>query len=175
MWIRYYETRWYYYGDVSRQTVMRYIKAFKRLYVIEEIPSWNPNLRSKTGRLLTRGTSSWSKNIWFYFWKFSYWDLSVYVNIIGGYIKHYRDRYGLECNHVLHFYNGKHALVQTKLSTYNLEEGINNLRNLIIKNNLNKNNKKIKEPDILMVITGSDTAFTTEDGILIVPIGCLKG
>lgn len=186
----------YYYGDVSRQTVMSYINAFKRLYVIEEIPSWNPNLRSKTG-IRTSPKKSFvdpsiaaaalecspeelaldPKTFGFIFENLVNRDLSVYVNKIGGYVRHYRDRYNLECDHVLHFYNGKHALVQTKLSTYNIEDGINKLRelrDLIFENNQNKENKKIKEPDVLMVITGSDTAFTTEDGIFVVPIGCLK-
>ncbi|MEG1008506.1 MAG: DUF4143 domain-containing protein, partial [Clostridia bacterium] len=102
-------------------------------------------------------------------------DLSVYTSKIGGYVKHYRDRYGLECDHVIHFNNGKYGLIQTKLGTSSIEQGIEKLReikNLIIQKN--KIKKVVKEPDFMMVINGGDIAYTTEDNILIVPIGCLK-
>lgn len=182
------------FGEVSRQTITDYLKVFKRLYVIEEIPSWNPNLRSKTGIRTSpkKGFVDPSiataalecspeelaldpKTFGFIFENLVNRDLSVYVSKIGGYVRHYRDRQNLECDHVIHFHNGKYGLVQTKLGTYGIDDGIAKLREMrdLIKEK-NKEKKTVKEPDFLMVIAGIDTAFTTEDGILVVPIGCLK-
>ena len=99
-------------------------------------------------------------------------DLSVYVDSIGGSLKHYRDRYGLECDNVIHFDNGKYALIETKLGGSKIkeaEEHLINLKNLIL-----ENEPKLGQPEFMMVITGTDMAYTTDDGILIVPIGCLK-
>ena len=104
-------------------------------------------------------------------------DLSVYAQQSGGYLNHYRDRFGLECDNVVHFNNGKYGLVEVKLGSDEIEQGSKNLLKIVdlIKEH-NKNNKsKILEPDFLMIITGiHDIAYTTEDGIMIVPIGCLK-
>jgi len=184
----------YFYGDISRQTISNYIKILKRLFVIDEVPSWNPNLRSKTG-IRTSAKKGFvdpsiavaalectpddlvhdPKTFGLIFENLVHRDLSVYVNKIGGHVRHYRDRQGLECDHVIHFHNGKHGLVQTKLGTYGVNDGIAKLREMrgLIKEK-NKERMTIKEPEFLMVITGADTAFTTEDGILVVPIGCLK-
>lgn len=182
------------FGEVSRTTIIEYLKIFKRLYVIEEIPSWNPNLRSKTSIRTSRkkafvdpsfATAALEcspeelandpKTFGFIFENLVNRDLSVYVDKIGGHVRHYRDRHNLECDHVIHFHNGKYGLVQTKLGTYGIEDAISKLREMrdLIKAK-NKVKRTVKEPDFLMVITGTDTAFTTEDGIFIVPIGCLK-
>ena len=182
------------YGEVSRQTIADYLKIFKRLYVIEEIPSWNPNLRSKTGirtspkkgfvdpsiataalECSPEELSLDPRTFGFIFENLVNRDLSVYINKIGGYVRHYRDRQDLECDQVIHFHNGKYGLVQTKLGTYGIKDGVEKLRkmrNLI--QDKNGENKTVKEPDFYMVITGTGNAFTTEDGILVIPIGCLK-
>jgi hypothetical protein len=96
----------------------------------------------------------------------------VYVNSIGGHLNHYRDRFGLECDNVIHFDNGKYALVEVKLSGSRVkeaEEHLIKLKNLII-----ENEPKLGVPEFLMVITGTDLAYSTESGVLVVPIGCLK-
>jgi len=184
----------YSYGDVSRQTISEYIRILKRLFVIEEVPSWNPNLRSKTGirsspkkgfvdPSIAAASLECSpdelaldpKTFGLMFENLVHRDLSVYVDKIGGHVRHYRDRQNLECDHVIHFHNGKYGLVQTKLGTYGIEDGIDKLRQMrdLIKEK-NRVKLTVKEPDFLMVTTGTDTAFTTEDGVLVVPIGCLK-
>lgn len=184
----------YNYGDVSDTTLYDYIKILKRLYVIEEIDAWNPNLRSKTGvrtspkkgfvdpsiglaamEISPKELALDPKTFGFFFENLVNRDLSVYVNKIGGYVRHYRDRYGLECDHVIHFNNGKYGLIQTKLGNSGIEQGIEKLREIreLIEQK-NKKKKTIKEPDFMMVIHGYDMAYTTEDGIFIVPIGCLK-
>ena len=99
-------------------------------------------------------------------------DLSVYANSIGASLKHYRDRYGLECDNVIYFHNGKYALVETKLSGSKIKEAEEHL--LELKKLILENEPKIGAPEFLMVITGTDMAYTTEKGVLVVPIGCLK-
>ena len=107
-------------------------------------------------------------------------DLSVYASSIGGYLRHYRDRGGLECDHVIHFDNDKYGLIQTKLGYADLEqaeEKLLELKRLILEKNKElkkKKQKPMKEPTFLMIIYGGDMAFTTKNGILVVPIGCLK-
>jgi hypothetical protein len=99
-------------------------------------------------------------------------DLQVYVNSIGGHLKHYRDRFGLECDNVIHFHNGKYALVETKLGGNRIKEAEKHL--LHLKNLIETKEPRLKSPAFLMIITGTDMAYTTENGVLVVPIGCLK-
>lgn len=184
------------YGDITEKTINDYLNILKRLYVIDEVEAWNPNLRSKTSTRTSPKKNFVDPSIGLaaleispkelaldpntfglFFENLVNRDLSVYVNKIGGFIRHYRDRYGLECDHVIHLNNGKYGLIQTKLGSSQIEQGIDKLRELkelIQTNNTTKNKQKIKEPDFYIVITGDQTAYTTPDGILIVPIGCLK-
>jgi hypothetical protein len=97
-------------------------------------------------------------------------DLKVYANELGGYLRHYRDRYGLESDQVIHFSNGEYALIQTKLCGSKVAqagEKLIALRQKII-------NKKQKPPNFLMVVTGTDIAYTTKNGVDIVPLGWLR-
>ena len=95
-------------------------------------------------------------------------------------MRHFRDRFGLECDNVVHFSNGKYGLIEVKLSSNgvkNAEEHLLKIVSLIKEHNNNVKRKidKIKEPDFLMIITGIDEiAYSTKNGILVVPIGCLK-
>lgn len=99
-------------------------------------------------------------------------DLSIYVNSIGGVLKHYRDRYDLECDNVIHFNNGKYALVETKLGGVRIKEAEEHL--ITLKNLILEHEPKLGAPDFMMIITGTDMAYTTDNNILVVPIGCLK-
>lgn len=133
----------YNYGDVSESTLYDYINILKRLYVIDEVDAWNPNLRSKTSVRTSPkkgfvdpsiGTAALEvspkelaldpETFGLFFENLVNRDLSVYTDKIGGYVKHYGDRYGLECDHVIHFNNGKYGLIQTKLGTSGIEQGI---------------------------------------------------
>ena len=182
------------YGEVSEPTLISYMNILKRLYVIDDVSAWNPNLRSKTSIRTSQKKGFVDPSIaaaalecspeelaldpetfGLLFENLVNRDLSVYVDKIGGYVRHYRDRFGLECDHVIHLNNGKYGLVQTKLGQQSVAQGIEKLRELkklIVEANRDK--KQIKEPDFLMVITGGEMAYTTPDGIFIVPIGCLK-
>ncbi|MDR0854279.1 MAG: DUF4143 domain-containing protein [Clostridiales Family XIII bacterium] len=184
------------YGAITDQTLVDYLNALKRLYVIDEVMAWNPNLRSKTSMRTSPKKSFVDPSIGiaaldispkqlsldpntfgFFFENLVNRDLNVYVNKIGGYVRHYRDRSGLECDHVIHFNNGKYGLVQTKLGSAQTNQAIEKLRTLrdLIREKNNISGKTIvTEPDFYMVINGGETAFTTEDGIFVVPIGCLR-
>lgn len=179
------------YSDISEKTINDYLNALKKLYIITEIDAWNPNIRSKTSirtspkksmidpslAVASLGCSPKElmmdiKTYGLLFENLVNRDLSVYVSSIGGILQHYRDRYGLECDNVIHFDNGKYALVEVKLGGTKIKEAEEHLLNL--KDLIEKNNKKISSPEFLMIITGTDMAYTTENGVLVVPIGCLK-
>lgn len=179
------------FSDVSERTIIDYIDVLRKLYIVEEIEAWNPNIRSKTAirtspkksmidpSLAVAALGCSPKDIMMdirtyglLFENLVNRDLSVYINSKDGILKHYRDRYDLECDNVIHFNNGKYALIETKLSGNRIneaEEHLLSLKKLILDSDL-----KIGEPEFLMVITGTDMAYTTEKGVLVVPIGCLK-
>lgn len=179
------------YSDVSERTIIDYMNVLKKLFIIEEIQAWNPNIRSKTA-IRTSPKKSFIdpslavaalncspddimldiRTYGLLFENLVNRDLSVYVNSIGGVLNHYRDRYDLECDNVLHFNDGRYALVEIKLSGSKIKEAEEHLLTL---KNLIKESKDLKqEPEFLMIITGTDIAYTTENGVLVVPIGCLK-
>lgn len=177
--------------DVSDKTIYNYINTLKKLYILEEIEAWNPNIRSKTAlrtspkksmidpSLAVAALGCSPKDIMLdirtyglLFENLVNRDLSVYVSSFGGTLKHYRDRYGLECDNVIHFNNGEYALIETKLSGSKIKEAEEHLLNL--KNLIMDKEPKLGAPKFLMIITGTDMAYTTEKGILVVPIGCLK-
>jgi predicted AAA+ superfamily ATPase len=184
------------YGDITDQTLIDYVGALKRLYVLDEVTSWNPNLRSKTSIRTSPKKSFVDPSIGIaaldvspkqlaldpetfglFFENLVNRDLSVYANRIGGHVRHYRDRSGLECDHVIHFNNGKYGLVQTKLGSGQTEQGtqkLRELRDLIRARNAESGKVMVTEPSFYMVINGGETAFTTNDGIYVVPIGCLR-
>jgi len=177
------------YGDVSDPTIMTYLKKLNRLYVTDEISAWNPNIISKTNvRTAPKKTLIDSSiacaalqcspkelaldpiSFGLLFENLADRDLRVYASEQGGFLRHYRDRYGLECDQVIHFNSGEYALIQTKLGTKKIKEATDKL--IELRNKIKNNGKR--EPKFLMVLTGSDTAYTTKEGVLIVPIGCLK-
>lgn len=179
------------YSDVSERTIQDYLGVLKKLYIIEEIEAWNPNIRSKTAirtaskksmidpslAVAALGCSPREimldiRTFGLLFENLVNRDLSVYVNSLGGTLKHYRDRYNLECDNVIHFADGRYALVETKLGGTNLKEAEEHL--LTLKQLIIENEPKIGEPEFLMIITGTDMAYTTESGVMIVPVGCLK-
>lgn len=179
------------YSDVSERTISDYMNVLKKLYIIEEIEAWNPNIRSKTAirtspkksmidpslAVSALGCSKEDimldvKTYGLLFENLVNRDLSVYVNSIGGNLKHYRDRYGLECDNVIHFNDGRYALIEIKLSGSKIKEAEEHL--LTLNKLILESSQNLKQPEFLMIITGTDMAYTTEKGVLVVPIGCLK-
>ncbi|MDR2163727.1 MAG: DUF4143 domain-containing protein [Clostridiales Family XIII bacterium] len=103
-------------------------------------------------------------------------DLKVYSSAMGGHASYYHDRYGLEADCVLHLADGRYALIEFKLGSREIEEGaahLVELKQLIQKANAEKR-ARLREPDLLLVITGGEMSYTRNDGVKIVPIGCLR-
>lgn len=173
-------------------TVLSYIKALKKLFVIEESPAWNPNLRSKTAIRTSKtryfvdpsiavaalgiGPNDLINDLNTFgliFESLCIRDLRVYAESINGSVYHYRDASGLECDAVVHLRSGVYGLIEIKLGGDNLiNEGVENL--IKMKNKIDT--EKMNNPAFLMVLTATGKyAYQREDGVYIVPIGCLKG
>lgn len=176
---------------MSEDTITSYIAALKKIFVIEDMPAWNPNLRSKTAirasdtryfvdpsvaaaalGLGPKDLENDLNTLGLLFETLAIRDLRVYAESIDGEVFHYRDRNGLECDAVIHLHNGKYGLIEIKLGGSKLEEeGAKNLKKLSSKIDTDKMN----EPSFLMVLTGVGTyAYQRKDGVMVVPIGCLK-
>lgn len=178
-------------GRTSEDTVASYLKALKHIFVIEDSPAWNPNLRSKTAirtsdtRYFTDssiGTASLGlgpkdlindlNTMGLFFENLCIRDLRIYAEAIDGKIYHYRDSNNLECDAVVHLRNGSYGLIEIKLGgDKRIAEGIETLNKLSAK----IDTTKMKAPSFKMIITGvGNYAYKNKDRILIVPIGCLK-
>ena len=177
--------------SANRLTIASYIEALKKIFVLEDSLAWNPNLRSKTAirSSETRYFSDPSIGIaalgvgpndlindlstmGLFFESMCVRDLRVYADALEGSIYHYRDSKGLECDAVLHLRNGSYGLIEIKLGgEKNIEEGAKNLKLLASK----IDTTKMKAPSFLMILTGTTKyAIRREDGVYVVPIGCLK-
>ena len=177
--------------SANRLTIASYIEALKKIFVLEDSLAWNPNLRSKTAirSSETRYISDPSIGIaalgvgpndlindlstmGLFFESMCVRDLRVYADALEGSIYHYRDSKGLECDAVLHLRNGSYGLIEIKLGgEKNIEEGAKNLKLLASK----IDTTKMKAPSFLMILTGTTKyAIRREDGVYVVPIGCLK-
>ena len=177
--------------SADMKTISSYIDALKKIFVIEDSVAWNPNLRSKTAirtsdtryfvdpsiavAALGLGPNDLINDLntmGLLFETLCVRDLRVFADALDGQIYHFRDKYGLECDAVLHLRNGKFGLIEVKLGGDKLiEEGAATLKTLAGKIDTDK----MKAPSFLMVLTGTGKfAFRREDGVYVVPIGCLK-
>lgn len=178
-------------GSINEETVGRYIDALKKIFVVEDMPAWNPNLRSKTA-IRTSDTRYYTdpsiaaaalglgpddlladlNTFGLLYETLAVRDLRVYAESLGGQVYHYRDKDGLECDAVVHLRNGAYGLVEIKLGGDKLiEEGVRTLQALAGKIDTGK----MKAPSFLMVLTGvGDYAYRRHDGVYIVPISTLK-
>lgn len=173
------------------KTVSSYIDALKKIFVIEDSIAWNPNLRSKTAirssdtryyvdpsigvAALGLGPNDLINDLntmGFLFETLCVRDLRVFADALDGQVYHFRNKYGLECDAVLHLRNGRFGLIEIKLGGDKLiEEGATTLKALSKKIDTDK----MRTPSFLMVLTGTGKyAFRREDGVYVVPIGCLK-
>ena len=177
---------------LSENTIYSYIKALKKIFVIEDSLAWNPNLRSKAA-IRTSDTKYFTdpsiataalglgpddlindlNTFGLFFETLCVRDLRVYADALNGTVYHYRDKSNLECDAVVHLENGSYGLIEIKLGGSSLvDEGAANLKTLADK----LDTTKMKKPSFLMVLTGvGDYAYKRPgDGVLVVPIGCLK-
>lgn len=178
-------------STLNDATITSYLNALRKIYVIEDMEAWNPNLRSKAAIRTTDtryfvdpsiataslglGPNDLMKDLntlGLLFETLVVRDLRVYAEAIDGNVFHYRDNNGLECDSVLHLRNGHYGLVEIKLGGESLiEEGAANLISLAKKIDTDK----MYAPSFMMVVVGTGRyAYRREDGVLVVPIGCLK-
>ncbi|MBR3162805.1 MAG: ATP-binding protein [Clostridia bacterium] len=178
-------------SSLDIDTIYSYIEALKKIFVVEESTAWNPNLRSQTA-IRTSNTRYFVdpsiataalgigpndlindlNTFGFVFETLCIRDLRVYAESIDGTVYHYRDANKLECDAVIHLRNGDYGLVEIKLGGDKLiNEGVENLKNMLNKIDV----EKMKNPSFLMVLTATGKyAYRREDGVYVVPIGCLK-
>lgn len=181
---------------VTIKTFDDYVEALERLFVIEDIEAWSPAIRSATvirsGKkrcftdpsiaVAAMGASPASlemdlKTFGFIYECMCLRDLRIYSQALGGRLSYYHDRYGLEADAVLHLDDGRYALVECKLGSRDIEEGANHLltlKNLIIEKNKTEKQAHLRIPDLLMVLTGGEMAYTRADGVKVVPLSCLR-
>lgn len=178
-------------SPISEETVASYLDALRKIFVVEDMPAWNPNLRSKTAirssdtryyidpsiaaAALGVGPTDLLndlKTFGFLFETLCVRDLRVFADALNGEVYHYRDKDGQECDAVIHLRNGKYGLIKMKLGGDKLiEEGAKSLKAMQKK----IDTEKMKSPSFLMVLTGiGDYAYRRHDGVCVVPIGCLK-
>ena len=177
--------------SMSDETVAAYVSALRKIFVVEDMPAWNPNLRFRTAirssdtryyidpsiaaAALGIGPNDLVndlKTFGFLFETLCIRDLRVFADSLNGEVYHYRDRDGQECDAVAHLRNGKYGLIEIKLGGDRLiEEGAKSLKAMEAKIDTDKMNA----PSFLMVLTGTgDYAYRRQDGVYVVPIGCLK-
>ena len=178
-------------SDTTEATVASYINALKRIFVIEDMAAWNPNLRSKTAirssdsRYFTDPSIAAAalglgpddllddpNTFGLLFETMAVRDLRVYAEALDGQLYHYRDKNGLECDAIVHLRNGRYGLIEIKLGGDNLiEAGATTLKKLASKIDTDK----MKSPSFMMVLTAiGEYAYRRLDGVLVVPIGCLR-
>lgn len=174
---------------ITPATVQNYVQAFNKLFVLEDAPTWNPNLRSKAA-IRTTDTRYFTdpsvaaaamgigpedligdlRTMGLFFENMVIRDLRIYAELIDGKVYHYRDKNGLECDAVIHLRNGRYGLIEIKLGSDRIEEGARTLNKLESILDMDK----MKAPAFKMLIVGkAPYAYRREDGILVVPIGCL--
>ena len=176
---------------MSEETITSYINALKKIFVIEDMEAWSPNLRSKaairtsvTRYFVDPSIASAALGIGpkdllndlnsfgLLFETLAIRDLRVYADALDGQVFHYRDNNGLECDAVIHLRNGSYGLIEIKLGGERLiEDGAKTLKRLASK----IDTTRMKEPSFLMVLTAFGSyAYQREDGVFVVPIGCMK-
>lgn len=104
-------------------------------------------------------------------------DLKAYTLDFETHVSYYRDRYNLEADWVLHLGDGRYALIECKLGSKEIEDGARHLveiKNLIREHNKQEQQVPIREPDLMIVLTGGKMAYSRPDGVKIIPLGCLK-
>jgi len=176
-------------ASLTDKTLSSYLNALRRLFVIEDIPAWQPSLRSKTAirttkkrqfvdpSIATAALRTNEKGILRDFETFGLLfeslctrDLRVYSQVIDGGIFHYRDKSELECDLIIKLNDGRWAPVEVKMGNRQIEDAAANLIKISSKIDAEKMNK----PSFLMVLTAGQFAYRRPDGVLVIPVGCLK-
>ena len=174
----------------DEETFSKYLEVLRFLFVIEELPAWNPNLRSKTA-IRTKPTRHFvdpsiataalgvspeglfkdMKTFGFLFESLAVRDLRVYADVLGAKLYKYRDSKKRESDIVMQFKNGDYALIEVKLGgEQEIEDAAKKLA--VIRDDIDE--EKTGKPLFLMVITKGNAALKRKDGVYVVPLACLK-
>ncbi len=175
--------------SLSEKTISQYLNALNRIFVTENLPAWNPALRSKTAirtspkrqfvdpsiaaavmRLTPERLLDDFNYFGFLFESLCDRDLRIYAEAIDGEVFHYRDSSGLEADAVVALNDGRWAAIEIKLGSKEIEEAAIHL--IELKNKVNT--ERMQEPSFLMILTGTEIAYRRNDGVFVVPLGCLK-
>lgn len=182
--------------SMTATTMDAYLNALEKLFVIEDMDAWCPAIRSaaamRAGKkrgfidpsipiavlgLAPEYLNTDLKTFGFIFECLCMRDLKVYSQALGGKLSYYHDRYGLEADAVLHLDDGRYALIECKLGSRDIEEGAQHLleiARLVKAYNAEERQCPLREPDLLLVITGGEMAYTRLDGVKVLPIGLLR-
>ncbi len=182
--------------SVSMATFEDYVTTLKRLFVIDNVDAWCPAIRSKTAirsglkrsfidpsiavaalGLTPQALMTQLKTFGFIFEQMCIRDLKAYTQGFDNHISYYRDRYGLEADLVLHLADGRYALIECKLGSREIDDGAKHLleiKRLIGEYNQKESQVPLREPDLLIVMTGGHIAYTRPDGVKVIPLACLK-
>ena len=182
--------------SLSMNTFDDYIAALEKLFVIQDIDAWCPAIRSKTAirsspkrcfvdpsiavaamNVNVEALETQLKTFGFIFEQMCIRDLKAYTADFNSRISYYRDRYGLEADLVLHLEDGRYALIECKLGSREIDDGAKHLlelKRLIQEHNKTEKQVPIREPDLLIVITGGTMAYSRPDGVKVIPLACLK-
>lgn len=177
---------------LNEDTISSYLEALRKIFVIEDMPAWNPNLRSKTAirtadtryfvdpsiatAALGLGPADLINDLntmGFLFECMCVRDLRVYAEALNGKVYHYRDKSGLECDAVVHLRNGQYGLIEIKLGGESLiNDGVKTLNSM--ENQIDTTRMKAPSLKMILTATGGYAYRRPEDGIYVVPLGCLK-
>lgn len=182
--------------SLSMNTFDDYIAALEKLFVIQDIDAWCPAIRSKTAirsspkrcfvdpsiavaamNVNAEALETQLKTFGFIFEQMCIRDLKAYTADFNSRISYYRDRYGLEADLVLHLEDGRYALIECKLGSREIDDGAKHLlelKRLIQEHNKTEKQVPIREPDLLIVMTGGTMAYSRPDGVKVIPLACLK-
>lgn len=182
--------------DLSMPTFDDYIGALERLFVIRDIDAWSPAIRSKSAirsapkrcfidpsiavaalSVDAKGLETQLKTFGFIFEQMCARDLRAYTTDFDSHLSYYRDRYGLEADLVLHFPDGKYALIECKLGSREIDDGAKHLleiKRLIQEKNATEKQVPLREPDLMIILTGGKIAYTRPDGVKVIPLACLR-
>lgn len=182
--------------DCSRVTFDSYVEALEKLFVIQDIDAWCPAIRSKTAirsgvkrcfcdpsvavaalNLSPEALQTQLKTFGFIFEQMCIRDLKTYSYDYFSSVGYYHDRYGLEADVVLHYGDGRYALIECKLGSKEIEDGASHLcelHRLIVEHNKIEKQMPIQEPTLKLILTGGQYAYRRKDGVYVVPLACLK-
>ena len=182
--------------DMAKQTYYDYLSGFEKLMIVDDVEAWCPAIRSKTSIRSSKkrnfidpsiGVAAMGlspeyfscdyKTLGFLFESLCIRDLKVYSSARGGVVSYYPDRFNLEADAVLHLEDGRYALIEFKLGQTEVEIGAQHLceiERLIDEHNKKEKQCPLRKPNLKIVITGTRYGYRRDDGVFVVPIGCLK-